>query len=81
MKTKKQIESKYLKSRGNICPFCESNDISASQPEFYDSGFITQDVTCENCGMGWTDEYQLTGMDYTESPSLDRALEKCDIPQ
>lgn len=58
MLTEKQ-KSEYLEDVGNICPFCQSNDLQCSRIEV-DSGGAGQDIECGGCGATWTDLYTLS---------------------
>ena len=82
MKTKKQIERRYLKSGGDFCPFCGSSNLVGGDVDFLDGGVIVRDVCCENCDNEWTDLYKLTGIEYDGVNTLiGRHLEKFDVPQ
>lgn len=59
--TKKQIKE-YLKDGGVGCPRCKSRDINAEQPDL-DGPVGTQNVTCSECGLIWTDLLRLEGID------------------
>ena len=58
--TKEQLE-KYLKN-SNECPVCDSGDIEGGRVEIDDS-IAWQNMTCNDCGLQWTDLYTLKGID------------------
>lgn len=53
-------QEKYLQKRGNVCPNCESPNISGGPIEV-DGAIAWGEVACPNCGTTWTDTWQLTG--------------------
>ena len=52
---------KYIKTGGNSCLNCGSGDIEGGSVEI-DSSYATQEVSCNECGYAWKDEYTLTGV-------------------
>ena len=50
---------RYLASGGTECPNCHSSDITGSQFDV-DAGCCWQNISCNECGAEWTDEYELT---------------------
>jgi len=62
MLTKAQKEN-YLAKGGVFCPYCGSNDISASE---FDGEGPCQSVTCFNCHKSWRDIYKLTNIEEEE---------------
>ena len=62
MKTQKQ----YLKEEGQFCPFCNSSEVESEGLQA-DGGNAWAECTCNACGESWTDQYQLTGFNPTES--------------
>lgn len=64
MKLTKAQEKFYLKHKGQRCPFCKGDDISAKNELNADGDEITQEVTCHNpdCKHTWTDLYMLKGI-------------------
>ena len=63
--TQKQIKD-YLNSPGGTCPRCKSGDISGGSINI-DSDTASQDITCSDCGLGWTDIYTLTNIEVDPS--------------
>ena len=53
-------EIDYLKHPGS-CPKCKSGNITGEQLEV-NGNHVWQNVTCEDCGFAWTDEYTLTNV-------------------
>jgi len=58
MAKKRFKKDRYLKSGGAICPFCKTYNITAGQSDF-DSDYMAQKVSCEECESEWTDFYRL----------------------
>ena len=60
---------KYLEKDSNKCPNinCLSEDIEGGSVEI-DTNIASQEVSCNDCGMTWRDEYQLTNFVVTEDP-------------
>ncbi|MEK6832779.1 MAG: hypothetical protein AABY32_01915 [Nanoarchaeota archaeon] len=57
----KKREKEYLESGGNICPFCNSEDITAGPVEFNSiQGF--RDCECKTCKEAWQEHYSLSGI-------------------
>jgi hypothetical protein len=55
------MQKKYLKDKGAICPFCGSHEIEASSFEVEENGTASQRVYCNGCDRSWDDLYTLTG--------------------
>jgi transcription elongation factor Elf1 len=53
------MRKKYLKSKGDECPFCGSNEIEGCGP-MEKAGYITQRVICQECEEKWEVVYTLT---------------------
>lgn len=53
----------YLADGGNICPYCQSNDLDSGRIEADSTGAWTT-VTCNNCLKTWDDVYTLTGVNW-----------------
>jgi transposase-like protein len=51
----------YVAVRGNVCPHCSSDDITATTGLSAEGGSAWQDVVCNSCGKEWQDIYTLTG--------------------
>jgi transposase-like protein len=51
----------YVRSGYTACPYCKSSDVVGHPPEV-DCNYATQEVTCSECGRGWTDVYTLTSI-------------------
>ncbi|MBW3598183.1 MAG: hypothetical protein KY475_13045 [Planctomycetes bacterium] len=64
--TKEQVTA-YLEKRGNLCPYCESEQIEGQSIEVND-GFATQEVICLNCSAVWMDEYRLVAVTPSTMP-------------
>jgi len=51
---------KYLEKKGVICPYCESDHISANR---YEIGIDNENVfvvcSCESCDKKWKDVYEM----------------------
>lgn len=58
--TTAQVE-KYIASGGVICPACGSHDIGGASIGV-EAGHAFQNVSCNDCGADWTDEYILTSI-------------------
>ena len=70
-KNKRQVKKKtlsqkqitdYLNVSYGQCPRCKSTHISGDSIDI-DSNTATQDVTCSDCELGWTDIYTLTSIE------------------
>lgn len=59
--TKKQ-KKKYMINNGNICPFCESEEISADHADF-DDCWVWRKVECNQCKKQWVDIYKLVDIE------------------
>ena len=57
--TTKQI--KDYNEDPNHCPYCGEGFIIGDSFDM-DSGCVTQEVTCEDCGESWVDEYEFVGI-------------------
>lgn len=57
MKTLKE----YLDNNANLCPYCDSDEISGEEGEF-ESTVGYRNVSCRDCGRSWTEEFSLTGV-------------------
>ena len=57
MKTGKE----YIESGGNLCPYCESENITGGHGEF-DYDIAWRNVSCRDCGESWTEEFTMTGV-------------------
>lgn len=56
-------DKEYLKSGGNKCPICGSDNISADGTFESDGTRAWQRVTCNLCTSDWDDVYELKGFD------------------
>ena len=64
MKTKvEELEEKYLKNNGSICPVCDSSNITAGDID-KGSDIIWQVVTCNGCGSRWDETYELKSITF-----------------
>jgi hypothetical protein len=53
-------KAEYLKSRGQICPYCKSHDIEGTGSSAADDNWHQEEVRCKDCGLMWHDIYILT---------------------
>lgn len=53
-----KLRIKYLKDKGMLCPYCDSNDLTTGNSDFSHNA-VTQDVKCLACNKSWTDTYIL----------------------
>jgi hypothetical protein len=59
MKLTPEQKQKYIEANNaNLCPFCESADISGEHIEVAGKE-AWQEVSCNECGEGWRDVYAL----------------------
>ena len=49
----------YKALNGNVCPFCESDNIKCYNVE-HDQEVIYRDHECWTCGRGWTEYFTVT---------------------
>ena len=59
----------YVQHSGTRCPFCRSRNILAGS--FEAAGRTSwQNVSCDDCGFSWQDEYVLTGWtdEFSDNP-------------
>ena len=57
-----EITKKYLKTKGNFCPFCGSKDVEGIGATDCDGDYAWNDITCNSCEKTWSDEYKLSGI-------------------
>jgi len=60
----------YVRGKYNKCPFCDSQDIEGHSWD-YNGDWVSQEVTCIECGGCWEDIYSLCHMrviSYPEKP-------------
>lgn len=57
-----EIEKKYVKNLGLLCPSCGSDNLDGGRFEGIDDGYVNQSVICLDCGEKWTDQYKLVGI-------------------
>lgn len=43
---------------GHKCPFCSSENLTY-QPYDFDYDLVTEDVSCDDCGAHWNNNYKL----------------------
>jgi transposase-like protein len=60
---------KYLEQRGRSCPLCGSPDIEGGSMDF-ESGEITQRISCHECNDRWTDVYKLAAVADPDSGAI-----------
>ena len=58
--TTEQIK-KYVEEGGVSCPGCGSEDIVGGDISV-DTGIASQEMSCNECDLEWTDQYTLTGV-------------------
>jgi hypothetical protein len=58
-KCTKRQRTKYLEHNELICPYCDSDEISADHMDF-DDDYGWRSVVCTNCNGCWTETYILT---------------------
>ena len=51
----------YLANNGVKCPYCNSDKIEGHQVDV-SYGSVYQEITCQDCGEDWTDEYKLNNV-------------------
>ncbi len=54
-----EMKRAYINSGGNICPYCQSDDITAEDTDYFGSSQSTR-VLCNDCKRYWFDIYILT---------------------
>lgn len=59
-------DARYVRFKGQRCPYCRSPEIEAPGGVEIDGGNATQEIRCNNCERDWTDLYYLVG--YLPSP-------------
>ena len=55
-------KAKYFANHANLCPFCESADISADSIDV-EARECWQRVICNECGEEWQDVYTLSSVE------------------
>ena len=58
-----KTQGEYLLHKGLHCPFCDSEDISASEGMEQDGPTASQRIHCDTCDKQWDDLFTLTGFD------------------
>jgi transposase-like protein len=59
-------QHEYVMASGCKCPVCGSTDIGTSGCVEMDLHYAWQEVECNDCHSGWTDEYRLIGYNNLE---------------
>jgi len=59
-------EKEYVANGGVLCPFCRSENITATEQIQGDDGIATGGVKCLDCGSTWTAYYHLIGLTQTK---------------
>jgi hypothetical protein len=66
-------EKRYVRDKGNRCPFCGSRNIEVdSEGVEADGGEVWAEVSCENCWGEWADLYKLASITVQKDGSADR---------
>jgi len=60
--TQKQIEV-HMGTGGELCPYCESDNVSG---EGFEPDASSEIVACGDCGKRWRDIYSLVGVEAIE---------------
>jgi len=55
-------KEKYIKDEYNLCPFCNSDDVSGGHFNS-DGGYVWQRIGCAACNKMWDDIYTLTDVE------------------
>jgi transposase-like protein len=53
-------DKEYVEDGGQHCPFCRSENIQGGSLQA-EGRTAWQSVSCDDCGRGWQDTYQMTG--------------------
>lgn len=70
-------EEQYLEAGGMFCPYCGSNDLSASEIQA-DGKSAWCDIQCLSCAEEWKDIYTLTGVEM-QKPAKVRMVLTIDV--
>jgi len=62
MELTQTMKDKYMKNGGNICPYCNSSDISGGKFNA-DNNSAWRSVECNICGKEWDDIYTLVDIE------------------
>lgn len=65
--TKPASIRRYIDSNGSYRPFCDQQDIEATDSVNVDGGLGLQNIKCNTCGKTWNDIYKLIGYEYNQS--------------
>ena len=57
-----QVAKEYIEEGWAHCPRCKSDQIEGHDFDF-EGNFVYQNVTCNACGLEWTDQYLLSFID------------------
>jgi len=68
-------KQKYMESRGSICPFCGSTDISGGSVNI-EAAQAWQNVSCNDCGETWRDVYTLAFVETDDELNQQRGEKK-----
>jgi len=52
---------KYFEHSGCVCPFCGKEGVQAGDNDF-EGNYVWQNVSCDECGKEWTDQYRMDGI-------------------
>lgn len=63
--SKRLSQDEYVQKKGNYCPFCGACEFEGHEITV-EAGKAFQEVTCNECGKGWYDIYQLVSYEEAE---------------
>lgn len=59
----KMTDEEYSQRQGQLCPFCESDEIETIDDLDADGDCAWQGVVCRDCEKQWTDLFKLVGFE------------------
>ena len=62
---KKQLTEQEVKEYieyPNTCPFCKSENLDADPIDVYETNTASRNVSCEDCGEEWVEEFTMTNI-------------------
>jgi len=62
-KMRKDKKEAYIKSGGENCPYCKSDNITGGSIFEVDSGHTWQPMFCNDCERSWKDIYELVDVE------------------
>ena len=57
-------EKRYIKEGGNVCPFCEFDEVVGLSSVHVDCGTAWRVVSCAECGEEWEETYRLSEVNF-----------------